>query len=143
MNTQTWRDLVDLLTPEQVAQLEYCEREKIPPGMADPEHHLNCAHMMVRHNFIQRLCADVAPPADAIGELGEGNEWDDGYGRVYTVADRVVGAMSVKILGVQFDDGRTERSILAGDIEEMTGEEARQLAQVLIAAADELEGSTR
>ena len=29
-NTATsWRDLADQLTPEQIAELEYCEREKI------------------------------------------------------------------------------------------------------------------
>ena len=31
----TWRDLADQLTPAQVAELEYCEREQIPPGRAD------------------------------------------------------------------------------------------------------------
>jgi len=35
-NTATWRDLADQLTPQQVAELEYCEREGIPPGMAEP-----------------------------------------------------------------------------------------------------------
>jgi hypothetical protein len=42
-NTATWRDLADQLTPQQVAELEYCEREGIPPGMVEPRHQLNCA----------------------------------------------------------------------------------------------------
>jgi len=29
-HTATWRDLADQLTPQQVAELEYCEREGIP-----------------------------------------------------------------------------------------------------------------
>ena len=36
----TWRDLADMLTVEQIAELEYCEREQIPPGLADAEHRL-------------------------------------------------------------------------------------------------------
>ena len=74
-NAASWRDLVDMLTPEQVAELEYCEREQIPPGLADPEHHLNCAQMMVRHNFIQELCDDIAQPVNAIDEPSEWQEW--------------------------------------------------------------------
>lgn len=56
----TWRDLSDMLAPEQIAELEYCEAEHIPPGLTDPQHRLNCAQMMARHNLIQQLCADVA-----------------------------------------------------------------------------------
>jgi hypothetical protein len=59
--------LADQLTPQQVAELEYCEREGIPPGMAEPKYQLNCAREVARYNFIQELCADIAPPADALG----------------------------------------------------------------------------
>ena len=34
-NATTWRDLADQPTPLQVAELEYCEREQIPPGDFD------------------------------------------------------------------------------------------------------------
>ncbi len=134
----TWRDLSDMLTAEQIAELEYCEREGIPPGLADAEHRLNCAQMMARHNLIQQLCADVARPVVAVGERDAWQEWGDGYGRMYTVSSRDVGEMSVQVLGVQFDDGRTEASILASGVEQMNAAEARRLAAALVAAADEL-----
>jgi hypothetical protein len=35
-NATSWRDLPDQLTPQQIAELEYCEREGIPRGMPDP-----------------------------------------------------------------------------------------------------------
>ena len=49
---------------EQVGELEYCEREQIPPGLASPQGHLNAARAMIRHNLIQSMCADIALPAD-------------------------------------------------------------------------------
>jgi hypothetical protein len=134
-STRTWRDLADLLTPEQIAELEYCERYQIPPGVADAEHQMNCAHMMARHNFIQDLCADVAAPADAGGEIGDWEEWGAGYGRMYTVSSRG----EVEIFGVQFDDGRIERNVLCRADDSMTAVQARQLAQALLEAADELD----
>ena len=38
-NATTWHDLADQLTPEQIAELEYCEREQVtPPGLtSSPE----------------------------------------------------------------------------------------------------------
>jgi hypothetical protein len=42
----TWRDLADQLTPQQIAEMEYCEREGIPPGLTSPQHQLNCARAM-------------------------------------------------------------------------------------------------
>ena len=62
---------------------------------------------------------------------------------MYTVSSRDVGDMSVQVLGVQFDDGRVERYILADGVEQMSAEEARRLAAALTAAADELDGWTR
>lgn len=38
-NATTWRDLADQLTPEQIAEIEYCEREQILPGLASPQNH--------------------------------------------------------------------------------------------------------
>jgi hypothetical protein len=133
-STRTWRDLADLLTPEQIAELQYCERYQIPPGIADADHR-NCAQMMGCHNFVQRLCADIAAPADAGGEISEWEEWGAGYGRMYTVSSRG----EVEIFGVQFDDGRIERNILCRADDTMTAAQARQLAQTLVEAANELD----
>jgi hypothetical protein len=111
-HTATWRDLADQLTPQQVAELEYCEREGIPPGMAEPRHQLNCAREMARHNLIQELCADIAP-ADALGQVNEWEGWGDGYGRMFTCSTRAVDTMSVEVIGIQHDDGQIERYVLA------------------------------
>lgn len=47
----------------------------------------------------------------------------------------------MQVCGVQFDDGRTETTIiLAGEAEQMTAPEARQLAAALLDAADQLDG---
>ena len=32
----TWRDLRDQLTPAQIAEMEYCERDGIPPASLMP-----------------------------------------------------------------------------------------------------------
>lgn len=138
-NATTWRDLVDQLTPEQVAELEYCEQEQIPPGVFSPETQLNCARAMARHNITQALCADVALPPHVGGDVCDWEEWGDGYGRLYTVSVREVGGLTVEVLGVQFDDGRTELSVLAREADHMSGEQARQLAAMLVEAADEMD----
>jgi hypothetical protein len=82
---QSWRDLADQLTPQQIAEMEYCEREGIPPGLTSPQHQLNAARAMARHNIIQALCADITPPAEAVA--GEAYEWEerenDRFGRMY------------------------------------------------------------
>jgi hypothetical protein len=146
-NATSWRDLIDQLTPEQIAELEYCEREGIPPGLADPEHQLNGARAMAEHNVIQALCADIAPPSDATGPVYHWEAWGDGgHGRMYEVSStRPAGNMLVDILGVQHDNGDVERFILA-DLSEndrdgnMNAVQARQLAAALIDAADVLDG---
>lgn len=83
-NATSWRDLVDQLTPLQIAEIEYSEREGIPPGLSEPKHHLNCARAMARRNPIQALCADAAAPAEAV--VGEIYEWEecenDEFGRM-------------------------------------------------------------
>ena len=60
---------------------------------------------------------------------------------MFAASRRDVGEMSVDVCGVQFDDGRTETSIsiLAGGVEQMTAAQARQLAEALVYAADELD----
>jgi hypothetical protein len=35
-NATTWLDLAGQLTPEQIAEPEYCERRQIPPGSSLP-----------------------------------------------------------------------------------------------------------
>ncbi|BCP00688.1 hypothetical protein [Mycobacterium intracellulare] len=134
-----WRDLVDQLTPEQVAELEYCEREQVPPGVSSPQSQLNCARAMAKHNIIQAVCADIAAPPNAVGEIAEWEEWGDGHGRMYTVSVREIDEVVVEVSGVQFDDGRVEMSVLARETDHLSADQARQLAALLVEAAGEID----
>lgn len=145
-NATTWRDLADQLTPQQIAEMEYCERAGIPPGLTSPQHQLNCARALSAHNIIQALCADIPTPPDAAGTVHDWEVWGGGrHGRMYTASTRTNGKMTAEIVGVQFDDHRIERFILAEanddsvDDGQMTAPQARQFAALLIDAADELE----
>lgn len=139
-NATTWRDLADQLTPKQIAELEYCERKQIPPGVFSPQGQLNCARAMARENIIQALCADIPAPTGAVGPVYTWEEWQGGgFGRLYVESTCTVGDMSASIMGVQHDDGRIERFILPEDLDSLTGARARQFAALLIKAADELD----
>jgi integrase len=145
----SWRDLVDQLTPEQVAELEYreaadleyCERQGIPPEVVvSLQAQLNRARSMAHHNLIQTLCADIASPPVAVGPVHDWQAWEGGgYGRLYVEWTRSVGDMSAEIIGIQHDDGRIDRSICAEGPESATPAQARQLAALLVEAADELD----
>jgi hypothetical protein len=139
----TWRDLADQLTPDQIAELEYCEREQVPPGAFSAQGQLNCARSMAQHNIIQALCADVPVPADATGDVNDWEEWEGGgHARMYTCSLRATDKMSAEIVGIQHDDGRIERFILANDPNRdgsMTAAQARQFAALLVEAADEMD----
>ncbi len=83
-NATTWRDLADQLTPEQIAELEYCDREEIPPGVASAEGHLFRARKMAELNIARAMFADVAPPVDAI-QVEAWMDWGDGeYQRTFS-----------------------------------------------------------
>ena len=47
MSAATWRDYADQLTAEQIALMEYCEANEIPPGLATQQGHLNAALTMI------------------------------------------------------------------------------------------------
>jgi hypothetical protein len=140
-NATTWRDLADQLTPEQIAELEYCERENIPPGVADARQgQLNCARAMAQHNIVQALCADIATPADAVSEVYEWEErGGDTFGRMYGISLRDLGFTTVDVSGVQYNDGHVERHILVYEAEDLTADQARALAAALLNAADDIE----
>jgi hypothetical protein len=135
----TWRDLADQLTPEQICEIEYCEREQIPPGIASPEGHLNHARKLAELNIARAMLADMALPADAVGEVDDWIDVDDGvYQRGWTAWTDPGGQVSV--YGVQSSDGTVERDIIitVGD-EPLSAEDARELAGALIDAAAELD----
>lgn len=84
-DANSWRDLIDQLTPEQVVQLEYCEREQIPPGLTSPQNFLNHARKLAELNIARMRFAEIAPPADVIGEIDDWMDYDDNlYQRMFT-----------------------------------------------------------
>ena len=143
-NVAHWRDLADQLTPEQVAEIEYMERENIPPRITAEQGHLNYARMAAAHNLAQALHAGIPAPSDAT-EVDDWTEWDEGiYARAFTVATRDAGPMAVEVAGVQYASGHTRRYILTrpnsfGNDGEMTAAQARALAAELLNAADTLD----
>ena len=138
---QNWRDLADQLTPEQITELEYFEREQIPPGLNEPHHHLRYARKLVELNIARAVFADIAPPPDAIDDVDDWTDWGNGeYQRMYTAWTRRAGMVSVDIFGYQTSNGHVDRSIVDSSGEEpMTAEQARQRAAALLEAADELD----
>ena len=138
----TWRDLQDELTAEQIANLAEREnRHLFPPGL------VAAARVMARRNVLQALHADIPPPPDAVTL----NEWESSgstqrpaepASRVFTMGfRREDGDLSVELLGIQYSDGRVERTVLTQPAgEQLTGEQARRYAALLLAAADELDG---
>lgn len=149
---ETWRDLADQLTPQQIAELEYCEREQVPPGLTEPRHFLNSARRMIEDNLRQIKNAGIAAPADAIDEPSPWEDWDDERdARMYVAATIPVAGtnITVNVVGWQFDNGEIERSIatwytqtpgrVGHDDESMTPDVARRYAAALIEAADALD----
>ncbi len=139
----TWRDLAAELTPQQIAELEYCEREQLPPGLYGPDSGLQVAHFHVRQNRAAAACAHIPAPADAIDAPSPWELWDgDTCSRVFTAWEGREDGIVVQVLGMQYSDDRpTTRSIFFeddADDRDMTAERARTLARLLIEASDVL-----
>lgn len=145
----TWRDLADALTPSQVDYLKDWERHpELPPradgtARSDDEHQealLFTAREFVGSNAAGAVFADVPPPPDA----GQHYPWqetsDGGCTRFFVGTSRKLGGAEVLISGIQCSDGSISRSITANATEDMDATEARQLARLILEAADELDG---
>lgn len=154
-NATTWRDLADALTPKQIAYIEDWERHPELPPMADGSPPRDGAHRagllftaqeFVKTNAAAALYADVPAPPDATF-VDDWMEWgeDDSYSRSFGGTKRVIDPYwFVDINGVQYSDGRIERTIRADTTEEfndgeMTAAQARLIAAAIIEAADELD----
>lgn len=140
----TWRSLADQLTAEQIATIEYCERNNVPPGIACEESRIKHAEAYIAENRAQARCAHIPPPPDAVDEPSGWLPWDgDVAQRVYTCWSRQENGVSVRVLGYQYSDGRPiYRDIYIDGPDnccDMTAERARALGQLLIEAADVLE----
>lgn len=147
-NATTWRDLADALTPQQVAYIEEWERHPELPPRADgkvktAEQHqqtlLFVAREFLSSNTAAVILADVAPPPEEGHHHPWQNEGDGTWSRFFVGTVRTMGDVRVLIDGTQFSDGRITRAITTDASEGMGSAEARQLAAMLIEAADELD----
>lgn len=138
---QTWRDLAEQLTPEQIAGLERLEMgsSALPQGVL-----LDAARDHCESNLIDALAGDVPLPdgaqADAAGWIR--NLDRPGYSRSVMWSERAVGDMAFSVDGRQDSEtGSFTRhiSLYAGDGTRLTAAGARQLAAALEGAADEME----
>lgn len=140
----TWRDYADRLTAEQIALMEYCEANELPPGIASPESHINAALTMIRENETQAACAHIPTPPDALDVPAPWLPWDDDVAqRTYTCWAQQMPGVAVTIIGYQYSDGRpVYREIYVEDSDDacdMTADRARMLGRLLLDAADALD----
>lgn len=130
----TWRDLADQLSPDQIIALERGEAEG-----ASAESLLQYARKLAEVNIAGSVFFDIPAPADAI-EVEDWTEWDTGvYQRTFTSWTHP--DLEVSVFGIQRSDGScVGRWVLdnCGD-RSMTAEEARRRATAVSAAADLIE----
>jgi hypothetical protein len=130
---QTWRDVADRLTSAQIAQLERLERD-------EPQTLLEMARQWAAQNMAAAPpLDDVTPPAGAVRTFG----WqrDGTWFRDFEGTTRRGGPARVQISGRQQADGSTRRwiTVHARHLEALDPASARELAALLIEAADEME----
>jgi hypothetical protein len=157
-NATTWRDLADQLTPEQIAELEESERRHRRNAVENPawctwlprteadiaSRVLEHARNLVADNLNDVLFAEITLPAGAVSAL----PWDsDGWrcfdGKSWCIERNARGAdIQVKIVGVQYADGRVERQLAVHKLhadEPITPHVAQQLGAVIAAANAEID----
>ena len=155
MPAETWRDLADQLTPEQIARLEVAEVHYVPmaDGTVDVERdRQGCLLFGARELAAQNLAAMLyqhVPAPESATDVGPWEKFDDGPGwsrlwwgnrRLVCVAGAGTHDFSVLVQGAQWSDGRLQRGVvLDSDDSAMSAAEVRKLAAALVAAADELD----
>jgi hypothetical protein len=142
-NTARWRDLADELNPTQLAELAALDVGH-PGAVGRDAGMLAAARMLAGRNLLSIVHGDVAPPDEATAW----HEWvDDGgivqryfVGRVWSTAGG-----EVSIRGYQHADGTvTDRHIVVSvPAEPVNPDAVRQRARAEVAAADEIDRSTR
>ena len=131
---QTWRELADQLTAEQVAQLERLEHD-------EPQTLLEMARDWVTENMTNAGVSfgDVAPPAGAVRTFGW--QLDRNWFREFEGTTRRVGRAGIHICGRQRADGSSWRwiTVQCRGLDVLDAAAARELSAALADAADELE----
>lgn len=131
----TWREVVDQLTPAQIAELERLERAE-PQTLSD----------MARQWAKQNTAATSAPPGQIAPPTGAVRAFDwqlDGrWFRDCEGTTRRAGPARVQIYGRQLADGsaRWWIAVHSRHLGALDAAAARELAATLADAADEIEG---
>ncbi|WP_368834370.1 hypothetical protein [Mycobacterium intracellulare] len=145
-NATTWRDISDLLTDRDRAAIDRLERET--EGGAPAEFLLNLARCAVDESLTDTAYFDVSAPAGVtwVGEW-ERNLDDTGWSRgLLWRSYNTSSGVSVDIDGRQECDGAVTWHISLWGVEgggELTSSRAREVAEVLTKAADELDRWSR
>lgn len=137
-NVTNWTGLRDELTPEQIAMFT-------DAGHRPDEELLDAARHYASQNMLQKVLAHIATPDGAVetsswyGSLGS----DEPPTRTLYGQRWCVGNVKVRLIGEQSSDGTTTWQIEFREVEGTNGDvdsgQARELAQVLIDAADRLD----
>ncbi len=138
INTATWRDIADQLTPPQIALLEGAD------GRMSVEDLRDIAIEDVSFNQLQDRYKHIAPPAESESFTAWFDLDEGGVLRTFRTREwPQVGDVTVRLGGIQHVDGRVERNIDMYVREhsdgELTAAQSRALAAVLVEAAAELD----
>lgn len=150
---ETWRDLADQLTPDQITYMERSELHPVPTvdGTCDVDLNRGAllfrAQEFARQNVAAERFRHVQAPAgaDQVDAWRTGNHDDDSWSRTWWGKPRVIAIAAAKnpftvvLTGMQWSDGRTASAVTVhADDDLMTAAEARQLAVALLELADAL-----
>lgn len=131
----TWHDLADQLTADQRDRLANADH------LTDAEQ-LDMARHYADHNQLQVQLAGVPAPAGAVRCTGWFRDGEDGAGRGVYGKQWKVGGTTVEMGGDQTPDGavrwRVEVEVAHG-FSDLNSVQARDLAEALAEAADELD----
>lgn len=138
-NATSWRDLADQLTPDQIETYECVERGT--QGRASAQL-LEFARLSVEGRLAEMAYGDIPLPVGA----ESADKWqvhrEFGWSRSVVWREFRGPEMSVDIDGWQRCDGAVARraiSVYLNEGQQFTGAAARQLAALLVEAADELD----
>ncbi|OKH78215.1 hypothetical protein EB75_28140 [Mycobacterium sp. ST-F2] len=150
---ETWRDLADQLTPDQIDYIERSELHPVPnvDGTCDVDLNRGALLFRAREFARQNVAAErfrhVQAPvgADQVDAWWPGNSDDGSWSRTWWGKPRGIAVAAAKnpftvvLTGMQWSDGRSESAVTVhADDDLMTAAEARQLAVALLEVADAL-----
>lgn len=144
---QTWRDVADQLTPEQVRTLERIEANLLARGVAPAEQVaaalLDNARYHAQLNLRDTTMFGHLPTPACTRFLNHFEDEGTGsFSRRFDGSVWDIDDIRVEVISVQHDDATVERAVYVNG-EKLTAGQTRELATALISAADEAERAGR